>query len=111
MYPHLLAITRWDPSVTSGKKTNGFPIKSYLDMIQSLLAYPNSLGITEFKTCLMQKILGKDNFGNYLISFHSKTISKDVRADQKLNSLFYTFVLVKFLTEIRFQNVESVNER
>lgn len=37
------------------KKTNGFPIKSYLDMIQSLLTYPNSLGTTESKPCLMQK--------------------------------------------------------
>lgn len=55
MYPHLLAITRWDPSVTSGKKTNGFPIKSYLDMIQSLLTYPNSLGAAESKPCLTQK--------------------------------------------------------
>lgn len=54
-YPHLLAITRWDPSVTSGKKTNGFPIESYLDMIQSLLTYPNSLVATESKPCLTQK--------------------------------------------------------
>lgn len=59
MYPHLLAITRWDPSVTLGKKNNGFPIKSYLDMIQSLLTYPNSLGTTESKPRLMQRYLGK----------------------------------------------------
>lgn len=55
MYPHLLAITRGDPSLTSGKNTNGFPIKSYLDMIQSLLTYPNSLGAAESKPCLTQK--------------------------------------------------------
>lgn len=61
-YPHFLAITRWDTTVTSGKKTNGFPIKSYLDTIQSLLTYPNSLGATESKPYLMQKDTWEQSF-------------------------------------------------
>lgn len=54
-HPHLLAVARWDPTVTSGKKSNGFPIESYLDAIQSLLTYPNSLVATESQPCLTQR--------------------------------------------------------
>lgn len=38
---------------------------------------------------------------SYGSSVSHETVSKDIRADQKLHSLVYILVLVRFLTEIR----------